>query len=632
MSDPTAEPAQSFPDTGEDFAALLEESFGAKDNIEGSVIEGTVIAIENDMALIDVGLKSEGRVSLKEFALPGQDSELKVGDKVEVFLERMENKNGEAVLSREKARREEAWGKLEEAFKKEERVSGHIFGRVKGGFTVDLSGAVAFLPGSQVDIRPVRDVGPLMGTPQPFQILKMDRRRGNIVVSRRAVLEETRAEARSELLEKLSEGQVLEGVVKNVTDYGAFVDLGGIDGLLHVTDMAWRRIGHPTEVLSIGQTVKVQVIKVNPETQRISLGMKQLEADPWEGVAEKFPVGSKITGRITNITDYGAFVELEPGVEGLVHVSEMSWTKKNVHPGKIVSTSQEVEVMVLDVDPVRRRISLGLKQNMDNPWSAFLERHAAGSTIKGDIKSITEFGLFIGLEGGVDGLVHLSDLDWNKSSDETVAGYKKGDTVKAVVLDVNVEKERISLGIKQLEADPFASATAALKKGSVVTGVVSAVLDNGLEVTVNNGATGFIRKGDLARDRSDQRPERFAVGDKIDAKITQMDGANRRLTLSVKALEIADEKAAMAEYGSSDSGASLGDILGAAIQAKAKAADDEPGAEPEAEPEAEAEPAKAETVEEEAKAEPAPEPETEPEEPAKAEADGSEDKDDDAKA
>ncbi len=566
MSDSAAEPAKNFPDTGEDFAALLEESFGAKDNLEGSVIEGTVIAIENDMALIDVGLKSEGRVSLKEFALPGQTAEIKIGDKVEVFLERMENRHGEAVLSREKARREEAWEKLEEAFKKDERVTGHIFGRVKGGFTVDLSGAVAFLPGSQVDIRPVRDIGPLMGSPQPFQILKMDRRRGNIVVSRRAVLEETRAEARSELLEKLSEGQVLEGVVKNITDYGAFVDLGGIDGLLHVTDMAWRRIGHPTEVLNIGQTVKVQVIKLNPETQRISLGMKQLEADPWDGVAEKFPVGTKFTGRITNITDYGAFVELEPGVEGLVHISEMSWTKKNVHPGKIVSTSQEVEVMVLDVDPVKRRISLGLKQTMDNPWSAFLEEHDVGGTIEGEIKSITEFGLFVGLVGGVDGLVHLSDLDWSKSGDEAVAGYKKGATVKAVVLDVNVGKERISLGIKQLTKDPFAEAAESLKKGATATCTVKAVRDNGVEVTLPGGWTGFIRRSDLSRDRSDQRPDRFAPGDKVDARVTNVDKESRKISVSIKALEIYEEKEAMAQYGSSDSGASLGDILGAAIK------------------------------------------------------------------
>src|SRR6516162_4545974 len=391
------------------FASLLEESIGA-----GSVLKGTVVAIENDFALIDVGLKSEGRVQLKEFSAPGQKAEIKVGDTVEVFLERMEDKNGEAVLSREKARREEAWTQLEKTFKDNQRVTGVIFGRVKGGFTVDLSGAVAFLPGSQVDIRPVRDVGPLMGTPQPFQILKMDRARGNIVVSRRAVMEESRAEARSELVSSLKEGQILNGVVKNMTDYGAFVDLGGVDGLLHVTDIAWRRINHPSEALSIGQTVKVQVIRFNPETHRISLGMKQLESDPWDRVEVKYPVGAKFTGRVTNITDYGAFVELEPGIEGLVHVSEMSWTKKNVHPGKIVSTSQQVEVMVLDVDPTKRRISLGLKQCLENPWQAFKDKYPTGTDLSGEVKNITEFGLFVGLPGEIDGMVHLSDLDWQK--------------------------------------------------------------------------------------------------------------------------------------------------------------------------------------------------------------------------
>ena len=569
MAEPTAEAVEDAPPMGEDFAALLEESLGTKKNLEGSVIKGTVIAIENDMALIDVGLKSEGRVAVREFAGPGEDSEIKIGDQVEVFLERMENRNGEAVLSREKARREEAWEKLEVAFNDNERVTGQIFGRVKGGFTVDLSGAVAFLPGSQVDIRPVRDIGPLMGSPQPFQILKMDRRRGNIVVSRRAVLEETRAEARSELLERLNEGQVLDGVVKNITDYGAFVDLGGIDGLLHVTDMAWRRVGHPTEVLSIGETVKVQVIKLNPESQRISLGMKQLEADPWEGVDQKYAVDAKFTGRITNITDYGAFVELEPGVEGLVHISEMSWTKKNVHPGKIVSTSQEVEVMVLDVDPVKRRISLGLKQTMENPWQDFVDQYPVGTVIEGAVKSITEFGLFIGLDGGVDGLVHLSDIDWSKQGEAAVAGYKKGDSVKATVLDVNVEKERISLGIKQLTEDPFTSSTDKLKKGATVTCTVKKVLDNGIEVDLPGGVAGFIRRSDLARDRADQRPERFATGDKIDARITNLDRSSRKVSVSIKALEIHEEKEAMAQYGSSDSGASLGDILGAAIKDQA---------------------------------------------------------------
>ncbi len=560
-----AQPAESF-ETKENFADLLDESFGSAGGLEGSVIKGRIIAIENDAAIIDVGLKSEGRVPLKEFALPGLTHELKVGDIIEVYLERMENKNGEAVLSREKARREEAWEKLEKAFEKQERVQGHIFGRVKGGFTVDLQGAVAFLPGSQVDIRPVRDINPLMGIPQPFQILKMDRRRGNIVVSRRAVLEETRAEARSELLSNLQEGQILDGVVKNITDYGAFVDLGGIDGLLHVTDMAWRRVGHPAEILAIGQSVRVQVIKVNPDTQRISLGMKQLEADPWEGVEAKYPVSAKFSGRVTNITDYGAFVELEPGVEGLVHVSEMSWTKKNVHPGKIVSTSQEVEVMILDVDPVKRRISLGLKQTMENPWEAFTGKFPAGTQTEGEIKSITEFGLFVGLDGGVDGLVHLSDLDWSEPGEQAVTKHKKGDMVKAVVLDVNVEKERISLGIKQLSNDPFEAASSDLKKGQTVTCTVSGVKENGIEVSLPNGWQGFIRRSDLSRDRADQRPDRFATGDKVDARITNIDRDTRKITVSIKALEVAEEKEAMQQYGSSDSGASLGDILGAAIR------------------------------------------------------------------
>lgn len=550
----------------ESFAALLEESFGTSESLEGTVVKGTVLAIENDMVLIDVGLKSEGRVALKEFAVPGQPTELKVGDTVEVYLERMEDKNGEAVLSREKAKREEAWTQLERAFTEQQRVTGIIFGRVKGGFTVDLSGAVAFLPGSQVDIRPVRDISPLMGTPQPFQILKMDRSRGNIVVSRRAVLEESRAEARSELVANLKEGQVLQGVVKNITDYGAFVDLGGVDGLLHVTDIAWRRINHPSEALQIGQTVTVQVIRFNSETQRISLGMKQLEADPWEGVDAKYPVSAKFKGRVTNITDYGAFVELEPGIEGLVHVSEMSWTKKNVHPGKIVSTSQEVEVMVLDVDPQKRRISLGLKQCLDNPWETFVDKFPAGTELEGEVKNITEFGLFVGLPGDIDGMVHMSDLDWNKSGEEAMQDYKKGDHVKVKVLDVDVEKERISLGIKQLASDPFEATVAGVKKGDVVTCAVTQITDGGIEVSVADGFTGFIRKSDLSRDRAEQRPERFAVGEKIDAKVTQIDRASRKISLSVKAKEVEEEKQAMAEFGSSDSGASLGDILGAALK------------------------------------------------------------------
>src|SRR6201996_4394472 len=549
----------------ESFAALLDASLGTSSSLEGTVVKGHVIGIENDMVLIDVGLKSEGRVPLKEFANAGKPAELAIGDLVEVYLERMEDKHGEAQLSREKARREEAWTVLEKSFNANERVNGVIFGRVKGGFTVDLSGAVAFLPGSQVDIRPVRDIAPLIGTPQPFQILKMDRSRGNIVVSRRAVLEESRAEARSELVANLKEGQILNGVVKNITDYGAFVDLGGVDGLLHVTDIAWRRINHPSEALHIGQSVKVQVIRFNAETQRISLGMKQLEADPWEGVELKYPANARFKGRVTNITDYGAFVELEPGVEGLVHVSEMSWTKKNVHPGKIVSTSQEVEVQVLDVDPAKRRISLGLKQTMPNPWEAFLDKYPQGSEIEGEIKNITEFGLFVGLPGDIDGMVHLSDLDWKKPGEQAIADYHKGDMVKVRVLDVDAEKERISLGIKQLQADPLETGAAQIKKGDVVTCTVTASTDGGIEVEMAGGFPGFIRKSELSRDRAEQRPDRFAVGEKLDAKITMFDRAPRKATLSIKAKELDEEKEAMAEYGSSDSGASLGDILGAAL-------------------------------------------------------------------
>ncbi|WP_026791562.1 30S ribosomal protein S1 [Pleomorphomonas oryzae] len=554
--------------TREDFAALLAESLTASDVAEGTVVKGTIVAIEKDLAVIDVGLKVEGRVPLKEFGARARDGELKVGDTVEVYLERVENALGEAVLSRDKARREESWVRLEVAFEKNEKVVGQISNQVKGGFTVDLDGAMAFLPRSQVDIRPVRDVAPLMHTPQPFQILKMDKRRGNIVVSRRVVLEETRAEQRSELVSSLEEGQIVDGVVKNITDYGAFVDLGGIDGLLHVTDIAWRRINHPSEVLSIGQQVKVQIVRVNQETHRISLGMKQLENDPWDAIEAKYPVGAKFSGRVTNITDYGAFVELEPGIEGLIHVSEMSWTKKNVHPGKIVSTSQEVEVMVLEVDSVKRRISLGLKQTLQNPWEAFVEKYPVGSVVEGEVKNKTEFGLFIGLDGDVDGMVHLSDLDWNRPGEQVIEEFGKGDVVKAVVLDVDVEKERISLGMKQLGGDPMESA-GEIRRNSVVTCEVIEVKEAGLEVRiVDTDITAFIRRGDLARDRNDQRAERFAVGEKFDARVTQFDKKTRKVGLSIKALEIFEEKEAVAQFGSSDSGASLGDILGAALKAR----------------------------------------------------------------
>jgi len=557
----------------DDFAALLDESLGGRDFMEGQVVHGLVVAIEKDFAIIDVGLKTEGRVSLKEFGIGEGESKdpPKVGDSVEVFLERVENAMGEAVISREKARREEAWTRLEVVYEKNEPVMGAIVGRVKGGFTVDLGGASAFLPGSQVDIRPVRDVGPLMGKEQPFAILKMDRPRGNIVVSRRAILEEARAEQRTELVGQLQEGEVRDGVVKNITDYGAFVDLGGIDGLLHVTDMSWKRVNHPSQVLAVGDTVKVQIVKINPDTQRISLGMKQLQSDPWDGVEAKYPMGAKFTGRITNITDYGAFVELEAGVEGLVHVSEMSWTKKNVHPGKIVSTSQEVDVVVLDVDPSKRRVSLGLKQAMANPWEAFVAAHPVGATVEGEVKNATEFGLFIGLENDIDGMVHLSDLDWAIPGEEAIAKYTKGEMVKARVLDVDVEKERISLGIKQLGGDPMQGDT--YRKGQTVTVTVTEITSGGIEVKFGEDdapMSAFIRKSDLSRDRADQRPERFAVGDRMDAQITNIDKAARRVSLSVKALEMVEEKEAIEKFGSSDSGASLGDILGAALREKAQ--------------------------------------------------------------
>lgn len=554
--------------TREDFAALLEESFRTSEIHEGSVVKGKVVAIEKDVAVIDIGAKTEGRVALKEFTGPNREAALNVGDEVEVYVDRIENALGEAVISRDKARREESWVKLERAFEANERVNGVIFNQVKGGYTVDLDGAVAFLPRSQVDIRPIRDISPLMGVSQPFQILKMDRRRGNIVVSRRTVLEESRAEQRSELVANLEEGQVIEGVVKNITEYGAFVDLGGIDGLLHVTDMAWRRVNHPSEVVTIGQPVQVKIIKINHDTHRISLGIKQLLADPWEGIAARYPVDTKIKGRVTNITDYGAFVELEPGIEGLIHVSEMSWTKKNVHPGKIISTSQEVEVVILEVDSAKRRISLGLKQTLQNPWEAFAEKHPVGSAIEGEVKNKTEFGLFIGLEGDVDGMVHLSDLDWNRPGEQVIDEFKKGDVVRAQVLDVDVEKERISLGIKQLAGDPFADA-GEIRKGQVVTCEVLEVKDSGLEVKiVDTDLTAFIKRSELARDRADQRPERFATGEKVDARVTQFDRKSRRISLSIKALEVAEEKEAIAQYGSTDSGASLGDILGAALKAR----------------------------------------------------------------
>jgi small subunit ribosomal protein S1 len=552
----------------ESFAELLDQSFQEITSLEGSVVTGTVLSIEKDMILIDVGLKSEGRVPIREFGNNDDELNIKVGDQVEVFIERLEDANGQAILSREKARREESWINLEKALEKQQRVNGVIFGKVKGGFTVDLEGATAFLPGSQVDIRPIKDLGVLMGTPQPFQILKMDRRRGNIVVSRRAVLEDSRAEARTELVANLEEGQVLQGIIKNITDYGAFVDLGGVDGLLHVTDISWKRINHPSEALQIGESVKVKVIKFNDETQRISLGIKQLTEDPWLKVFERFPIGSKMSGIVTNITDYGSFVELEDGIEGLVHVTEMSWTKKNVHPGKIVSTSEKVEVMVLEIDVQKRRISLGIKQCIDNPWEKYKSENKIGDTIEGEIRNITEFGLFVGLTEDIDGLVHLSDISWDGNGDEMIKDFSKGASVKAKILDIDVEKERVSLGIKQLTEDVTSTELGNLSKGSIVTCTISNISEKGLDVSVGDNLSGFIKRGDLARERSDQKTERFGIGDKIDAMITNIDKKLKKITLSIKAKEIEEEKKVMEEYGSSDSGASLGDILGAALAKK----------------------------------------------------------------
>ena len=554
--------------SSDDFAEMLEASLVDRKDFEETVVTGIVTAIEKDVAVVDVGLKTEGRVALKKFSKPGKPAELKVGDSVEVFVERVENAQGEAVISREKARREEAWDRLEKVYEKNERVDGEIFNRVKGGFTVDLGGAVAFLPGSQVDIRPVRDAGPLMNIPQPFRILKMDKRRGNIVVSRRAILEEDRAEQRQEVVKELNEGDEREGIVKNITEYGAFVELApGVDGLLHVTDMSWSRVNHPSEVLNVNDTIRVKIIKINPDTHRISLGIKQLSPDPWEGVAAKYPISAKFSGKVTNITDYGAFVELEDGIEGLVHVSEMSWVKKNVHPGKIVSTSQEVEVMVLEVDATKRRISLGLKQCADNPWERFAEEHPIGSMIEGEIKNITEFGLFVGLNEEMDGMVHLSDLDWNRSGEEAIKDYQKGQVIQAKVLDVDPDKERISLGVKQVGSDPLET-IGDISRGSDVACTVTAIESGGIEVQVGGaeGPKAFIRKSDLSKDRGEQRPERFAVGDKIDARVTAIDSKTRRINVSIKAREMAEEKEAVQQYGSADSGASLGDILGAAMK------------------------------------------------------------------
>ncbi|MCY4031708.1 MAG: 30S ribosomal protein S1 [Hyphomicrobiales bacterium] len=561
----TTNPAPPQTPSREEFAAMLDESLDKSGIREQSVVQGKVVAVQNGFVGIDVGLKTEGWIPLREFTDIDENMEVHVGDIIDVYLERMENSRGEAILSYEKAKREQSWIRLGEAHDNNEPVEGSITQRVRGGFTVDISGVEAFLPGSQLDIRPMRDATTLMDSKQQFQILKIDRRRGNIVVSRRAVLEASRSEQRDELVQNLQEGQTVQGRIKNITDYGAFVDLGSLDGLLHVTDMSWKRIQNPRTVLKNDEIVTVKILKITPETQRISLGMKQLTPDPWLEISDKYPVDKKVMGRVTNITDYGAFVELEPGIEGLIHVSEMSWIKKGLPPGKLLSTSQEVEVMVLEVNEVKRRISLGLRQCTPNPWESFAEKHPVGSSIEGEVKNITEFGLFISLEGGIDGMVHMSDLDWNKHPSDALTDRKKGETVKAKVLEVSIEKERVSLGIKQLQNDPFDS-LGDLAKGSTVTCTVQGIQDGRLKVSIGeNGVSAFINRQELSRERSEQRCERFAIGDKIDAQVTRFDRDARRIDLSVKALEIAEEKDAMKQYGSSDSGATLGAILGAAL-------------------------------------------------------------------
>ena len=548
------------------FAELFEQA-GKASSWEDKVVKGTVVAIDDNFVTIDVGLKSEGRVLASEFNVGGQRMELKVGDQIDVYIDRYENTSGEIVLSREKALREAAWEDFEKAFKDGVSVMGTMFSRVKGGFMVDLGGVTAFLPGSQVDVKPVKDISPLMGISQPFLILKMDRLRENIVVSRRGILEGDNAEEREKVMASLEEGQIIDGVVKNVTNYGAFIDIGGVDGLLHNTDISWKRINHPSDVLTPDQEIKVKIIKFNKETKRISLGLKQLSVDPWEGVDAEFKVGSRVKGKVTNVTDYGIFVEVKEGVEGLVYVSEISW-KKNVPPSKVATSGEEIDVVVLDVDVAKRRMGLGIKQLQDNPWDVIREKFPVGHIFEGKISNVTDFGIFVNVLDDIDGMVHINDVSWEKATEEDMAKYKKGDMVQVKVLEIDPEKGRIALGIKQLTDSPYGNSDIEVKKGAVVTCVITGVSDDGIEVVLSNGMNGFIKKVDLAKDREDRKAERFAVGEKVDAKIISIDKSGRKIGLSIKSLEIDEEKSAMAEFGSSDSGASLGDILGLAIGKK----------------------------------------------------------------
>lgn len=551
----------------EDFAKLLE-TVTTSHVKEGSVVKGQVVETTSEVIVVDVGLKNEGRIAVSEFQLIKGQELPKVGDIVDVYVEKVEGRRG-TVLSREKAIREESWVKLERIFEKTENIIGTIFGRVKGGFTVDLDGVVAFLPGSQADVRPIKDPTVFMGIPQPFQILKMDRKLGNIVVSRKAILEESRSEERVKMLANIKEGDVLDGVVKNITDYGAFVDLGSVDGLLHVTDISWSRINHPSEVLSFGQEIKVMVIKFNEETKRISLGMKQLDANPWENITEEFPIGKVMSGKITNIADYGVFIELKDGIEGLVHSSEIAWGKSSQNPKKLLNIGQEVEFVILDVDTERHRISLSIKKCQNNPLVKFAEQNPVGSIIKAPIRNITDFGMFVALDENTDGMIHESDISWENDGVELLKNYNKGDEVECKVLNIDIEKDRVALGIKQLTEEPDQVVVVdTYKKNMVVTCVVISTNNDGVEVSVDNNATGFIKKIDLSTERSEQKSERFVEGDRIDAKIISIEKSGRRLNLSIKALEIDEREKAIKEYGSTDSGASLGDILGAALGEK----------------------------------------------------------------
>ncbi|WP_333710386.1 30S ribosomal protein S1 [Pluralibacter gergoviae] len=551
----------------ESFAQLFEESLKEIETRPGSIVRGVVVAIDKDVVLVDAGLKSESAIPAEQFKNAAGELEIQVGDEVDVALDAVEDGFGETLLSREKAKRHEAWITLEKAYEDAETVTGVINGKVKGGFTVELNGIRAFLPGSLVDVRPVRDTLHLEGKELEFKVIKLDQKRNNVVVSRRAVIESENSAERDQLLENLQEGMEVKGIVKNLTDYGAFVDLGGVDGLLHITDMAWKRVKHPSEIVNVGDEINVKVLKFDRERTRVSLGLKQLGEDPWVAIAKRYPEGTKLTGRVTNLTDYGCFVEIEEGVEGLVHVSEMDWTNKNIHPSKVVNVGDVVEVMVLDIDEERRRISLGLKQCKSNPWQQFAETHNKGDRVEGKIKSITDFGIFIGLDGGIDGLVHLSDISWNVAGEEAVREYKKGDEIAAVVLQVDAERERISLGVKQLAEDPFNNWVALNKKGTIVNGKVTAVDAKGATVELADGVEGYLRASEASRDRVEDATLVLSVGDDVEAKFTGVDRKNRAISLSVRAKDEADEKDAIASVNNKQEDGNFSNAMAEAFKA-----------------------------------------------------------------